>query len=292
MIPKEFDYTAPRTVEEALTALRDGGEDAKLLAGGHSLIPLMKLRLAAPSLLIDLGKIEELRELLPSDRMGRMHIGAMVTHQQLAESEGLLAECARSIGDVQVRARGTIGGSLAHADPAADMTAGVLALGATLIVSRLNGDGNPVARREVAAGEFFLDLFTTALEPGEMLTSVRIPMPAHRTGAAYVKVRNKASHYALVGAAATVTLGDDGTCSDCVVALTGATARPFRVDGLGAALRGSRLEEGDIQAALGMINDLELSWMSDLHGSEEYRQHLAQVVATRAIQTARSRIAT
>jgi carbon-monoxide dehydrogenase medium subunit len=288
MIPKEFEYTAPTSVADALSALRQGGVDAKLLAGGHSLIPMMKLRLAAPSLLIDLGKIEELRELLPSDRASRMRIGAMVTHQQLAQGDDLLAECARSIGDRQVRARGTIGGSIAHADPAADLPAAILALDATVIVSHLDR-GATVVPRAVPAAEFFTDLFTTALGMGEILTSIQIPLPEGRSGGAYVKIRNKASHYALVGAAAQVTLADDGTCSALAVGVTGAAATPFRAAALEDALRGSRLDDGDIQSALGTLDDLDVNWMSDLHGSEAYRRHLTGVVAARAIAAARGR---
>jgi carbon-monoxide dehydrogenase medium subunit len=291
MIPKEFEYTAPTDLAGALAALRDGGEDAKILAGGHSLIPTMKLRLAAPSLLVDLGRIEDLRELLPSDRVGRMHVGAMVTHRQLAEGDGLLAECARSIGDRQVRARGTLGGSIAHADPAADLPAAILALDATLIASRLDGGngGGGVATREIAAADFFTDLFATALAPGEILTSIRFPVPERRTGGAYIKIRNKASHYALVGAAAVVTLGDDGTCSALAVGVTGAASMPFRATALEEKLRGSRLEDGDIQSALGTLDDLDVDWMSDMHGSEAYRRHLTGVVAARAIAAARGR---
>jgi aerobic carbon-monoxide dehydrogenase medium subunit len=293
VIPKEFDYVAPGTLEEALAALRDGGEDAKVLAGGHSLIPLMKLRLAAPSRLVDLRNVSAL-DGLKRGPDSQVVIGAMVTHsklQSLNPLEGfpLLGECAASIGDAQVRARGTIGGSLAHADPAADLPAAVLALDATLIAAR-PGDGGGSSDREIPAREFFVDLLTTALEPGEILTGVRVPMLSGRTGSAYVKIRNKASHYALVGAAVVLQMGEDGICSNAAIAITGAAATPFRLERAENALRGTRLEPGDINNAAGMVGEVDVNWMSDLFGSEEYRKHLAGVVTSRAIEEARGRI--
>jgi carbon-monoxide dehydrogenase medium subunit len=290
MIPKEFDYVAPATLAEALAALRDNG-DAKVLAGGHSLIPTMKLRLAEPSLLVDLRKIEELRGVRSQN--GHIEIGAMVTHYQLhteaqlLEGCPLLTECAFSIGDAQVRARGTLGGSLAHADPAADLTAAILALDGVLLVSGSGDNGE--GRREIAAGEFFVDLLTTALEPGEIVTAIRVPRQSGRSGASYVKVRNKASHYALVGAAAVLGLDDDGTCNNIAVAITGAASKPFRLQELENELRGSKLEDDAIKSAIGKVADTDVEWMSDLFGSEEYRKHLAGVVAGRAIRTASER---
>ena len=284
MIPKEFDYVAPGTLEEAVSALREGGDDAKVLAGGHSLIPMMKVRLAAPAMLVDLRRIGQLKEIRANN--GSLEIGSMVTHYQLHTNEdvangcALLAETARAIGDTQVRARGTIGGSIAHADPAADATAAVLALGATIVTNN----------REIAASDFFVDLFTTALEPGEIVTAIRVPRSGGRSGAAYVKVRNKASHYAIVGAAAVVTLGDDGTCSDIAVALTGASAKPFRLDGLENALRGTRLEDNDLSGAVGTVGSTDVDWLSDLFGSGDYRKHLAGVVARRAVEAAKGRV--
>lgn len=284
MIPKEFDYVAPGTLDEALSALREGGDDAKVLAGGHSLIPMMKVRLAAPTLLVDLGRIADLKKVTASN--GHLDIGSMVTHYQLhtnadvASGASLLAETARSIGDNQVRARGTIGGSIAHADPAADATAAVLALGATIVTNR----------REIAASDFFLDLFTTALEPGEIITSIRVPRSSGRTGAAYVKIRNKASHYALVGAAAVASLADDGTCSDIAVAITGAASKPFRLESVENALKGTRLDDNDIKGALGSAGDAEVDWMSDLFGSADYRKHLTGIVAGRALEAAKRKV--
>jgi carbon-monoxide dehydrogenase medium subunit len=291
VIPKEFDYVAPNTVQEALAALRDGGDDAKVLAGGHSLIPLMKLRLAAPSRLVDLRNIADLQGL----RRGpdsQVIIGSMVTYTGLQNMEALkafplLGECAAAIGDAQVRARGTIGGSLAHADPASDLPAAALALDAVLIAAHLNGS---VTEREIPARDFFTDLLTTALEPGEILTGIRLPTTQGRAAGAYVKIRNKASHYALAGAAVMLRMGDDGTCSNASIALTGVASKPFRLERAEGILRGSKLEESAIREAANAATSADVEWMSDLFGSEEYRKHLAGVVTTRAIESARSRV--
>jgi carbon-monoxide dehydrogenase medium subunit len=284
MIPKEFNYVAPATVDEALAALRDGGEDAKALAGGHSLIPMMKLRLAAPTTLVDLRRISELRRI--DAHNGSIEIGAMVTYQSLLNDASVttgcpvLAECAGSIGDAQVRARGTIGGSLAHADPAADLPAAILALDATLLTSG----------GEIAASDFFTELFTTALEEGQIVTGVRVPRLGGRTGSAYVKIRNKASHYALVGVAAVVTLDADGTCSSIAVGVTGAASKAFRLTDAENSLKGTRLADSDIEGALDGTGKLDVEWMEDLFGSADYRKHLTGVVARRAIETAKSRL--
>ena len=199
----------------------------------------------------------------------------------------MLAECAASIGDEQVRARGTIGGSLAHADPAADLPAAILALDAVFSVSHVNGG---VSSRDIPAADFFADLMTTALEPGEILTSIRMPSVSGRPGSAYVKIRNKASHYALVGAAVMLQLDGDGTCSKASIAITGAASKAFRLTEVENALQGTRLEANDISNAVGKVSAHDVEWMSDLFGSEEYRQHLTGVVASRAIDMARSRI--
>jgi carbon-monoxide dehydrogenase medium subunit len=283
MIPKEFDYVAPATLDEALSALRDGGDDAKVLAGGHSLIPMMKVRLASPTLLVDLRRLDDLKKVTANN--GHLDIGSMVTYYQLhtngdiANNCSLLAETALAIGDNQVRARGTLGGSIAHADPAADSTAAVLALGATIVTNT----------REIAASDFFLDFFTTALQPGEIITAIRVPGSSGNTKSAYVKVRNKASHYALVGAAVVLSMSDDGTCSDAAVAITGAASKPFRLEGVENALKGTRLESNDLKGALSSIDSTEADWMSDLFGSANYRKHLTGVVAGRALEAARSR---
>jgi len=291
VIPKEFDYVAPASIQEALAALRDGGDDAKVLAGGHSLIPLVKLMLAAPSRLGGLRNIADLRGLRRAPN-SEVVVGSMVTYSDLQSIEPLkafplLGECAAAIGDAQVRARGTIGGSLAHADPASDLPAAALALDAVLVVSHLNGS---ISEREIAARDFFVDLLTTALEPGEILTGVRLAMPQGKAGSAYVKIRNKASHYALAGVAAVLRVGDDGVCQDAAIALTGVASKPFRVERAESVLRGSTLEDSAVREAANAAGSADVQWMSDLFGSEEYRKHLAGVVTSRAIEAARGRV--
>jgi carbon-monoxide dehydrogenase medium subunit len=284
MIPKEFNYIAPATLDEALAALRDGGDEAKVLAGGHSLIPTMKLRLASPATLVDLRRISDLQRINAQD--GNIEIGSMVTYRTLINDStvtsgcSLLSECASSVGDAQVRARGTIGGSLAHADPAADLPAAILALNATLLTT--GGD--------IAAADFFTDLFTTSLASGQLLTGVRVPKSSGKSASAYIKVRNKASHYALVGAAAVITMADDGTCSNIAIALTGAASKAFRLTDAEGKLKGTRLEDGDLSGAFEGVSGLDVDWMDDLFGSADYRKHLAAVVAQRAVQTAKSRL--
>lgn len=289
MISKEFEYVAPASLDEALQALEQGGEDAKVLAGGHSLIPMMKLRLAQPSMLVDLRKIGELQRI--GGNGGGLELGPMVTYYNLQTTSDvssmypLLSEVAASIGDAQVRARGTIGGSLAHADPAADMPAAALALDAVLTVASAGGNS-----REIPANEFFVDLLTSALQPGEILTKIRIPKPSGRTGSAYVKVRNKASHYALVGAAVMLGLDGDGTCNSASIGITGAASKAFRAEAAENALKGTKLSDSDIQNAIGAVGGLDVEWMSDLFGSQDYRKHLAGVVVQRAIEAAKSRV--
>src|SRR5947209_7298435 len=199
MIPAPFDYVAPATLNEAVGLLTQHQDDAKILAGGHSLIPAMKLRLAQPALLIDIGRIKDLAYI--NEDGGGLRIGAMTTHYQLESNARLkeicplLPECAASIGDVQVRNKGTIGGSLAHADPAADWPAAILALDAELIAVSAQGE------RAIKAQDFFVDMLTSALEPNEILREIRIRLPQGRTGQAYVKVPQPASGFAVVGVA-------------------------------------------------------------------------------------------
>src|ERR687888_1603810 len=214
-----FEYHAPTTVQEAISLLSQYGGEAKLLAGGHSLIPIMNLRLAQPKALIDIGKIPGLVGI--REEGGTIVIGAMTTHWMiessalLKEKVPVLPEAAAVIGDVQVRNRGTIGGSLAHADPAGDFPAVAVALD-----MQLKAVG-PKGERTLKAREFFVDILTTALEPNEILTEIRIPLLPPRTGTAYLKMDHPASHYALCGVAAVLTLADGGTISDARVGITG-----------------------------------------------------------------------
>src|SRR3989440_768205 len=208
MIPAQFDYVAPTTVDEALSLLAEHADDAKILAGGHSLIPAMKLRLAQPALLIDIGRVRSLSYI--REEGGQILVGALTTHYQIESSARLrdicplLPEGAASIGDVQVRNKGTIGGSLAHADPAADWPAAAVALRAELVAASARGE------RVIAADDFFVDMLTTALRPDEVLREIRIKAPTARTGQSYMKVHHPASGFAVVGVAVTLTLGGEG----------------------------------------------------------------------------------
>jgi aerobic carbon-monoxide dehydrogenase medium subunit len=287
VIPKEFEYALPGTVDEALDLLAAHGDEAKILAGGHSLIPLMKLRLAEPGFLVDLGRIDALRGVGQADD-GAIGIGAMTTHNDLMNAAALrpslLAEAAAQIGDTQVRNRGTIGGSLAHADPAADLTAVALALNAE--IEAVRKAGGAAQTRRIPAAEFFTGLLSTALAPDEMITQVWLPAPAARTGGAYVKLRNKASHYALVGVAAVVTLDDGGRISAAALGVTGAAATPFRAAAAEQALAGASAQNSAIDHAAGLLAAQDIDWIGDLHGSAEYRQHIAGLLAGRAIRLA------
>ena len=286
MVSSSFDYFAPTTVAEAADLLSQHGDDAKLLAGGHSLIPLMKLRLAQPQVLIALGKIESMAYIREED--GGLAIGAMTTYAQIESSDlvaaraPVLAEAAGTVADQQVRNMGTIGGSLAHADPAGDLPAVALALGARLITS------STAEHRTLSADDFFVSLLTTALEPNEILNEIVIPaLPAH-TGTAYAKFANKASHYAIVGVAAVVTLDSDGVCQEARIGVTGAGPKASRAVEAENALRGSRLDDATIRAAAARAG-AGIDFQEDIHASGEYRAHLTSVYAERAIREAASR---
>jgi carbon-monoxide dehydrogenase medium subunit len=285
-VPAAFDYYPATSVDEAISLLQQHGDDAKLLAGGHSLLPTMKLRLAQPGVLIDIGKINGLSYI--REENGVVHVGALTTYATLARSDvlrkhfALLSDAASVLGDPQVRNRGTIGGAVAHADPAADMTAIVMALRADIAVKGPNGE------RTIKADDFFVDIFTTALQPGEIVTELRFAiLPAH-SGTAYMKLENKASHYAVVGCAAVITLGDDGKCSAANLTITGAAVKPTRATTTEAALVGSTLDEATVaNAASHAADGLEL--VSDIHGSQAYRADMTKVMMRRAIQKAAER---
>lgn len=285
MIPAAFDYMTPASLDEAVRALTSHGEDAKLLAGGHSLLPLMKLRLASPRLLIDLSKIPGLSG-ITEDR-DKITIGALTTHYQIESSEllkekcPLLSQTARAIGDVQVRNRGTIGGSLAHADPAADMPAAILALGGELRARGTGGD------RWLRAEEFFLDLMTTALSPREILTEIRVPVLSGRCGTAYLKAAQKASGFAIVGVAVHLKI-EGRVCTDIGVGITGLGSKPFRAKGVEQRLRGKKLAPSLIEEASNQVAQ-GADPLDDIHASAEFRAHLARVYTTRAIHEAEKR---
>lgn len=283
MFPTSFTYHRAQSIEDAVAVLEQN-PDAKILAGGHSLIPAMKLRLAAPETLVDIGRIAELRTIkVDAD----IHIGAMVTyneirdHMELATLFPILPEAINVVGDQQVRARGTLGGAIAHADPAADLTAVFHALN-----GRISATG-PSGEREIAADDVFVDLWTTSLEPNELLTTIVIPRPAPGTKMAYAKHSHPASGYAVVGVAVVLEMSH-GSVSDARVVITGATSTPTRATGVEAALNGKNLTSTAIaDAASSASVDLEIN--GDTYASEEYRAHLVNVVTRNALEQAAAR---
>ncbi len=283
MIPAQFDYQAPATLEEAVSLLAGDPDGAKVLAGGHSLIPAMKLRLAQPQLLVDIARIKSLSYI--REEGDQILIGATTTHYQLESSEllknicPLLPACAGNIGDVQVRNKGTIGGSLAHSDPAGDWPAAALALGAELVLTGPNGE------RTVKADSFFLDLMTTDIKPGEILREIRIKKPSGKFGQAYQKVPHPASGFAVVGVAVHLELNADGSGSGAGIGVTGVALKAFRAQATEAALAGANLDDQTIAAAAAKVCD-GVNPTTDLYASSDYRRHLAQVHTRRAIQAA------
>lgn len=283
MIPSAFDYVRPTSLAEAMNLLVTHGDEAKLLAGGHSLIPMLKLRLASPGVLIDIGRLEELQGI--REEAGTIVLGANTTHYNAETSTllrqrcPLMAETAAAIGDVQVRNRGTIGGSIAHADPAADWPAAILALEAQITLA--SGQGT----RTVTASDFFVDLFMTALEEHEILTEIRVPVPPAHTGGVYLKVAQPASGFALAGVAAQVTLGADNTVQNIGIGITGVASSPYRASATEQALRGrTATAEAIVQAAEQATEGADA--LEDIHASSEYRLHLARVYTKRALQQA------
>lgn len=285
MYTPTFDYFRPTTVREAIDLLKSNPE-AKLLAGGHSLLPAMKLRATAPAALVDLSRVPGLSGIeLAGDRLT---IGALTTHgavvanATVSEHCPLLHETAMNIGDLQVRNRGTIGGSIAHADPAADYPTALLALGAEITVE------GPSGSRTIKAADFFLDLFSTALGEAEIVTAVSVPTYGSGTGGAYIKHRHPASSYAVVGAAALVTVSA-GKVSSAALAIGGAQSHAVRASAAEAALVGQAPSTENLAAAAARVADAVTAPMSDLYASGEYRAHLAVVLAERALAQAVSR---
>src|SRR6476620_4190823 len=278
MIAAQFDYTVPKSLDEAVSLLAADPDGTKILAGGHSLIPAMKLRLAQPQLLIDIARLKDLSYIREDG--SQILIGATTTHYQIESSEllkqicPLLPACAASIGDVQVRNKGTIGGSVAHSDPAGDWPAAVLALDADLVLVGTSGE------RTVKAEDFFVDLLTTDLQPGEILREIRIRKPSGRFGHAYQKVPHPASGFAVVGIAVNLVLNDDGSCKSAGIGITGVGAKAYRAKAVEAALAGTNLDDNTISAAVAHVCD-GIDPNSDLYASGEYRCHLATVHARR-----------
>ena len=281
MIPSAFDYVAPTTVDEAIQALSQAGDDAKVLAGGQSLVPVLRLRLAAPTMLVDLNKISELRGV--RDDGNAIVVGAMTTHHDVIndplvrEHAALLALATQTIGDPQIRHRGTLGGALVHADPAGDLLAPVVALDAEMVIV------GPGGRRTVPASEFFVDLFTTAVQPDEVLIEVRIPKKTG-WGAHYEKFQRVAQAWSIVAVAAAVRT-EGGSIAEARVALTNMAATPVHATGVEQALVGQPATAETIRAAAEHAAE-GTSPMSDGNADADYREHLARVLTQRAVASA------
>lgn len=282
MIPTNFQYHRASSIDDAISLMAEHGMEAKILAGGHSLLPAMKLRLNQPGVLIDIGRIAELKGIGRSN--GNLVIGAGTTHEELADSElvkqtlSMISEAAGLIGDVQVRNVGTIGGSLAHADPAADWPAVLIAARATVEVKGPNG------ARSIAADDFFTDFFATALEENELITAIRIPTPSSGTNSSYQKFMQPASRFAIVGCAATITR-KGAVCEAVSLAFTGVSDCAFRDKDVEAALIGKAPTEENISAAAAKAAEGAFI-LSDHFASKKYRLHLAKVFAKRALTAA------
>ncbi len=285
MIPAKFEYHRPGSVDEAVSLLAEHGEDGRVLAGGHSLIPMMKLRLAVPAHVIDLGGVEGLRSIAEVE--GAIHIGAMVTQAEIIASDDLAARCpilreaAELIADPQVRACGTIGGNVANGDPGNDLPAVMMALDASFL---LRGPGG---ERSLGAREFYQGPFETARGDEEILTALRIPALAAGQGQAYCKLKRKVGDYAVAAAAVVLTM-DGGTCSQAAVALTNVGITPLYAEAAGAALTGTAADAAAIEAAVEAAVAIT-DPAADLRGPVAYRRHAAGVMTRRAIEAARVR---
>lgn len=287
MISNNFEYFVTKTIEEALKLVDKYGEDCKILSGGHSLIPVLKLRLAAPAVIVDVGRIDELKTIEVDD--GGIRIGAGVTHAEIAADAELkrhcplLCETAAQIGDQQVRNRGTIGGSLTHADPAADWPAAILALDARIVARSSSGE------RVIKASDFFIDVMTSAVRPNEIVTEIRVPKPAQPNRGVYLKVPQSASGFAVVGVAVQIRIAGDA-CEDICIGVTGLAPKAFRAASAEAGLRGRTLDEATINAAAACADAEAADVMEDIHASGDYRRHLARVYVRRAVQAAAARM--
>jgi aerobic carbon-monoxide dehydrogenase medium subunit len=278
VIPAQFEYVAPTTLEDALQALSEAGDDAKIIAGGQSLLPVLRMRLNAPEVVIDLGRIESLRGV--RDDGDAIVVGALTTHSDVVtddlvkEHALLLSKAAAEVADNQIRHRGTFGGALAHADPAGDMGAAALALGAEYVIAGAGGT------RTVAAGDFFVDLFETAIGEDEILTEIRIPKHTG-WGAHYEKFVRVAHQWPIVAVAATVKV-DGGTISEARIGLTNMGSTALRASATEAALAGAPATEDGVRAAADRAAD-GTNPPSDLNGDSDYRKHLATVLTRRAV---------
>jgi carbon-monoxide dehydrogenase medium subunit len=283
VIPGEFEYHAPRSLADAVKLLA-GADGTKVLAGGMSLIPAVKHRLATPRALVDLARVPGLEGI--EERRGRLAFGARVTHAAIARARELfafpiLAETARVIGDPQVRNRGTLAGSLVHADPAADWPAVFLALSGEVTAV------GPRGERTIPAAQFFASMLTSAVRADEIVTEVRLAPERSRAGAAYEKLRQPASGFAIVGVAAQVVLDRRGRCEAASVAVTGANPVPFRAESLEARLRGAEPSQAALRDACARVEEVDP--LEDIHASADYRRHLVSVLARRALLRAAER---
>ena len=283
MIAQNFEYVIPASLKEAVGLLEKHNGRAKILAGGHSLIPMMKLRLTAPEVLIDIGRISELSYI--KEDGNKLRIGALTTHYMVESSDVIgsrsqaLADAASSIGDVQVRNKGTLGGSIAHADPAADYPASILAFDATIVTL------GPKGERQISASQFFVDILTTALSPNEILREIQIPVRQGRTGSAYLKMAQKASGFAICGVAAVVELDAAGALSHVAVGITGVGNHAFRAAETEKALKGKKPAPEVLRQAAEKAGD-GITALEDIHASSEYRLDLARIFARRALEKA------
>ena len=286
MYPPKFDYFRAGSVAEALSLLGQHS-GAKFLAGGHSLIPAMKIRLADPEVLIDIGRIPELQGISTSN--GSVRIGALTTHATIAASHLVpqaLSQAAGGIADPQVRNRGTIGGNIVHADPGSDFPTVIVALGATIHITSASGN------RTVAAKDFFTGILETALQEGEIVTAIEVPRSAKGCGSAYAKLDSPASRYAMVGAAVTVTL-KNGMCTEAGVAVGGLTPSARKAASVEAALTGKSITSASIaEAARAIQNDLGDEILGDIHAGADYRKAMATVYVKRALTSAIERAST
>jgi aerobic carbon-monoxide dehydrogenase medium subunit len=285
MIPREFDYHAPKSIPDALVLLTQFGDEAKLLAGGHSLLPMMKLRFAQPAHLVDLGRIAELRGIREDG--GTIHIGAMTTENDLIWSKllqekcPLLVEGARLIADPQVRYKGTIGGDIAHGDPGNDHPAVMLALGASFVLKGASGE------RVVPADGFFVGTYDTLLKPGEILTEIRIPVPAAGTGYCYAKLKRKTGDFAAAAAAVTLRMKGD-TVQEVAIALTNVGPTPLKATAAEKSLRGKALNDASMAEAARLAMSI-CDPVVDQRGDAQYKTAMAGEMTQRALRMARSR---
>lgn len=291
MKPAVFDYLAPDSLQEALAILAEHGDNGKILAGGQSLVPMMSFRLAQPALLVDCNRLSEL-DFIRRHEGGELRIGAMTRQRSLerdpavAEHDPLLAGTIPHVAHPQIRNRGTVGGSLAHADPASELPVVAMARGFRMRLARVGGE------RWVDAKDFFVGLLATALEPEEMLVEIAVPPFPERTGWAFSELARRHGDYAQVGVAATVTLDGDGTCRGARLVFLSVGETPTEAPRAEQVLRGTRLDEAAITAAAELAASEEIDPAGDIHATADYKRHLARVLTARALRQAAERAAT